>query len=52
MVVEVTPLHPTLGAEVHGVDLTRPVVREVFAEIDAAFNCHGILVLRAIHTIQ
>ena len=44
MAIEVTPLHPTLGAEIHGVDLTRRVVPEVFAEIDAAFNCYGILV--------
>src|SRR5690242_15794721 len=44
MVLEVTPLHPTLGAEVRGVDLTRPVAREVFAEIETAFNRYGILV--------
>ena len=44
MAIEVTPLHPTLGAEVRGVDLTRPVTPEVFAEIEAAFNRYGILV--------
>jgi len=44
MALEVTPLHPTLGAEVRGVDLTRPVLPEVFAEIEAAFNRYGILV--------
>jgi alpha-ketoglutarate-dependent 2,4-dichlorophenoxyacetate dioxygenase len=44
MAIEVTPLHPTLGARVRGVDLTRPVPPDVFAEIDAAFNRHGILV--------
>ena len=44
MAIELTPLHPTLGAEVRGVDLTRPVMPEVFAEIDAAFNRYGILV--------
>ena len=44
MAIGVTPLHPTLGAEVRGVDLTGPVVPEVFAEIDAAFSRHGILV--------
>jgi alpha-ketoglutarate-dependent 2,4-dichlorophenoxyacetate dioxygenase len=43
MAIEVTPLHPTLGAELRGVDLSRPVVPEVFAEIEAAFNRHGIL---------
>ena len=44
MVIKVTPLHLTLGAEVRGVELTRPVVPEVFAEIEAAFNRYGILV--------
>jgi alpha-ketoglutarate-dependent 2,4-dichlorophenoxyacetate dioxygenase len=44
MAIELTLLHPTLGAEVHGVDLTRPVMPEVFAEIEAAFHRHGILV--------
>jgi alpha-ketoglutarate-dependent 2,4-dichlorophenoxyacetate dioxygenase len=40
----VTPLHPTLGATVCGVDLASPVTREVFAQIEAAFNRCGILV--------
>jgi alpha-ketoglutarate-dependent 2,4-dichlorophenoxyacetate dioxygenase len=44
MAIELTPLHPTLGASVRGVDLTRSVIPEVFAEIDAAFNRYGILV--------
>jgi alpha-ketoglutarate-dependent taurine dioxygenase len=44
MAIEVTPLHPTLGAEVGRVDLTRPVPPEIFAEIEAAFDRHGILV--------
>jgi len=44
MAIEVTPLHPTLGAEVRGVDLTRLVMPEVFAEIEAAFDRYGILV--------
>jgi alpha-ketoglutarate-dependent 2,4-dichlorophenoxyacetate dioxygenase len=44
MPIEVTPLHPTLGAELRGVDLTRPVVPQVFAEIEAAFNRHAVLV--------
>ena len=47
MAIELTPLHPTLGAEVRRVDLTRPVMPEVFAEIDAAFNRYGILVFPA-----
>jgi alpha-ketoglutarate-dependent 2,4-dichlorophenoxyacetate dioxygenase len=44
MAIELASLHPTLGAEVRGVDLTRSVMPEVFAEIDAAFNRYGILV--------
>ena len=44
MAVTVTPLHPHLGAQIRGVDLTRPVMPQVFAEIEAAFNRHGILV--------
>jgi alpha-ketoglutarate-dependent 2,4-dichlorophenoxyacetate dioxygenase len=44
MAIEVSPFHPTLGAEVRNVDLTRPVPAEIFAEIEAAFNRHGILV--------
>jgi alpha-ketoglutarate-dependent 2,4-dichlorophenoxyacetate dioxygenase len=44
MAIEVTPIHWTLGAEVRGVDLTRPVLPEAFAEIEAAFNRHAVLV--------
>ncbi|MBV8938055.1 MAG: TauD/TfdA family dioxygenase [Alphaproteobacteria bacterium] len=44
MAIKLTPLHPTLGAELRGVDLTRPVAPDVFAEIEVAFNQHGILV--------
>jgi alpha-ketoglutarate-dependent 2,4-dichlorophenoxyacetate dioxygenase len=44
MAIQVTPLHPTLGAAARGVDLTRALTPEVFAEIEAAFNRYGILV--------
>jgi alpha-ketoglutarate-dependent 2,4-dichlorophenoxyacetate dioxygenase len=44
MAIELTPLHPTLGAKLRGVDLTGPVTPEVFAEIDEAFSRYGILV--------
>jgi alpha-ketoglutarate-dependent 2,4-dichlorophenoxyacetate dioxygenase len=44
MTIEVTPLHPDIGAAVRGVDLTRPVMPEVFARIEAAFDRHAILV--------
>src|SRR6516162_2693965 len=42
--IELTPLHPTLGAEARGVDLTRPMMPAVFPEIDTAFARYGILV--------
>jgi len=44
MAIELTPLHPTLGAELRGVDLACRVMPEVFAQIDAAFSRYGILV--------
>lgn len=34
--ITVSKLHPTFGAEISGVDFTRPVEEEVFAEILAA----------------
>jgi len=44
MAIELSPLHPTLGAEVRGIDITRPVIPEIFAEIDAAFSRYVVLV--------
>jgi alpha-ketoglutarate-dependent 2,4-dichlorophenoxyacetate dioxygenase len=44
MAIEATPLHPTLGAAVRGVDLALPMMPEVFAEVEAAFERFGILV--------
>src|SRR5262249_45701685 len=43
MAIKLTPLHPTLRAELRGVALARPVMPEVFAEIEAAFHRYGIL---------
>lgn len=40
------PLTPAIGAEIHGVDLARPLSRAQFAEIRAAFNTHHVLVFR------
>ena len=31
--LQVTPLHPTFGAEVAGVDFTQPISPELYAEI-------------------
>ena len=46
MGLTVTPLHPTIGAEISGVDLRRLVPPEAFAAIEAAFNRHAVLVFR------
>jgi alpha-ketoglutarate-dependent 2,4-dichlorophenoxyacetate dioxygenase len=47
MAIKVTPLHPHIGAEVEGVDLARPVPPDLFAEIEAAFDRHAVLVFPA-----
>jgi alpha-ketoglutarate-dependent 2,4-dichlorophenoxyacetate dioxygenase len=44
MAITVTPLHPHIGAEVRGVDLTRPVPPDDLAAIDAAFLRRAVLV--------
>jgi alpha-ketoglutarate-dependent 2,4-dichlorophenoxyacetate dioxygenase len=44
MAIEVSALHPTLGAQVRGVDLTRLMPPEVFAEVEAAFARYALLV--------
>jgi alpha-ketoglutarate-dependent 2,4-dichlorophenoxyacetate dioxygenase len=44
MAIEVSALHPTLGAQVRGVDLTRLMPPEVFAEVEAAFARYAVLV--------
>src|SRR5436305_13443826 len=45
--MQIPPLRPTLSAGVRGVDLTRALTPDVFAEIEAAFNRYGILVFPA-----
>ena len=44
MAIAVRPLHPTLGAEVLGVDLRNPLPAADFAEIEAIFNRYAVLV--------
>jgi len=46
MPIVVKRLHPTFFAEVEGVDLGRSVTPDLFAEIEAAFNEHAILLFR------
>jgi alpha-ketoglutarate-dependent 2,4-dichlorophenoxyacetate dioxygenase len=44
MSVTIRPLHPTIGAEVEGIDLRRPLSREQVAAIDAGMDRHAVLV--------
>jgi len=46
MTITVKRLHPSFFGEVTGVDLTRPVPPKLFAEIEAAFHEHAILLFR------
>lgn len=46
MALTLRPLSYALGAEVQGVDLTRPLAEPVFAEIAQAFLAHGVLLFR------
>jgi alpha-ketoglutarate-dependent 2,4-dichlorophenoxyacetate dioxygenase len=46
MRIAVRKLHPLFVGEVTGVDLTKPVPPDLFAEIAAAFHKHAILVFR------
>jgi taurine dioxygenase len=44
--VEIKKLHPALGAEIIGVDLSKPIADETRAAIAQAFNDHIVLVVR------
>src|SRR6516165_6558360 len=44
MAIAVPALHPCLGAQLRGVDLTRLMPPEVFAEVEAAFARYAVLV--------
>ena len=44
MSIRIKPLHPHIGAAVTGLDLARPLPHDAFAEIEAAFNRHAVLV--------
>ncbi|KAJ5989601.1 alpha-ketoglutarate-dependent 2-4-dichlorophenoxyacetate dioxygenase [Penicillium waksmanii] len=44
--IAIKELHPTFGAEISGVDFSKPVTKEVFAEILAAINKYGVCVFR------
>jgi taurine dioxygenase len=44
--ISVTRLHPVIGAEVHGVDLSRPLDDETLRQIKDAWYRHTVLVFR------
>lgn len=46
MAIKVTPLTDAIGAEVEGVDLSRPVGDDAFAQIRRAHLDHGVLLFR------
>ena len=46
MSITLSPHHPLFFAEVEGVDLTRPMTQASFAEIEAAFHEHAVLLFR------
>jgi taurine dioxygenase len=43
---EIVPYDAAIGAEVYGVDLSKPLDDAVFALIEAAYDCHTVLVFR------
>jgi alpha-ketoglutarate-dependent 2,4-dichlorophenoxyacetate dioxygenase len=42
--IQIRPVHPMVGAEISGVDLTKPLDDATFAEIRAAFARYSVLV--------
>jgi taurine dioxygenase len=44
--IEIAPLSGALGAELHGLDLARPLDAEAFAAVHAAYLEHQVLVFR------
>jgi taurine dioxygenase len=44
--IHVTPLNPVIGAEIHGVDLSKPLGAATFKEIEAALHQHLVIFFR------
>ncbi len=44
--ISVAPLNPVIGAEIEGVDLSKPMADDQFAEVRAALNAHHVLIFR------
>jgi alpha-ketoglutarate-dependent 2,4-dichlorophenoxyacetate dioxygenase len=46
MTITLTPLHPVIGAECTGVDISRPLSKDEAAAIDAGMDRYAVLVFR------
>ena len=46
MGIEIVPTNATIGVEIRGVDLSKPLDDETFAEIETAFDTHGVIIFR------
>lgn len=44
--IRVDPLTPVVGAEIGGLDLSKPISAEQLGEVREAFNVHHVLVFR------
>ena len=44
--ISVTKLHPDIGAEIRGVDLSRPQDEETMRQIKDAWHRHAVLLFR------
>ena len=45
--IDLSPLTPKFGAEIDGVDISRPLADETMADIAAAFASNGVIALRS-----
>lgn len=46
MAIEIVPTGAAVGAEIRGVDLSRPVDDQSFAAVERAYNAHGVIFFR------
>lgn len=44
--IRITPIHPTFGAEVEGIDFSKPVPESVVAQVQQGIDKYGFLVFR------
>jgi len=44
--LDIRPLSPIIGAEIHGIDLSRPLNERVVAEVRGALNTHHVIFFR------